>query len=142
MNFFSIFFYLIFVVSISSETIRFEQIILYWKENIQSRAFKEGLQYPNAQVLNGLDYARGYMDSLGEPNESFLLLKTGDSLAQVLKYYEDFFRVNEYRILQRADKQKKLMLFAESPIRRLVTLILQEDSDSTLIKLYFKKQSY
>ncbi|MCX7998878.1 MAG: hypothetical protein N3A69_08000, partial [Leptospiraceae bacterium] len=83
-----------------------------------------------------------YMDSLGEPNESFLYLKTTDSFEQVQKYYEDFFRVNDYRILQRSDKSKKFMLFVESPIRRLVTLILKGDGNSTHIKLYFKKQVY
>lgn len=141
MNFFILLFFLSFTC-LSAEVLRFEQITLYWKENAPSKAFKEGLQYPNSENLYGVDFARGYLDSLGEPNESFLYLKTTDSFEKVQKYYEDFFRVNDYRILQRSDKSKKLMLLVESPIRRLVTLILKGDGNITHIKLYFKKQVY
>ncbi len=143
MNFFIFFCVLVLpFFHLISESIRFEQITLHWKDGFPNRAFKEGLYYPNAQPHFGVDFSRGYMDSLGEPNESFLYLTTSDSLEQVQKYYEDFFRVNEYRILQRSDKSRKLMLLAESPIRRLITVILKEESKITNIKLYFKKQVY
>lgn len=141
MNFFSFLFLFSFSV-LSAEVLRFEQITLYWKESLPSRAFKEGLHYPNSENLYGVDYARAYIDSLGEPQESFLYLRTTDKFEFVQNYYEEFFRVNEYRILQRNDKSKKLVLLVESPVRRLITLILSEDGDYRYIKLYFKKQVY
>lgn len=143
MNFFRFFSLLVFpFFLISAESLRFEQITLHWKAGFPNKAFKEGLYYPNAQPFWGVDFARSYVDSLGEPNEAFLYITTSDTFEQVQKYYEDFFRVNEYRILQRSDKTDKLMLLAESPIRRLITVILKKENQNTHIKLYFKKQVY
>jgi hypothetical protein len=92
-------------------------------------------RYPGSQILiSGI-----YTDtSLFEDPEGAAVLKTADDSERVGRYYATSFEKSGWNVIQSHRQGEEILIMAESPFRRLVTVVLR-GSGPTLIRLYTKR---
>jgi hypothetical protein len=93
--------------------------------------------YPGARVVQSAVYER---DPYLSNSEGMVLLETDDPADKLLGYYAEAFRKNGWQVIQSHLKPGEYQLIAESPSRRLATLILRGESP-VQIKLYLRQAS-
>ncbi len=72
------------------------------------------------------------------PGEGLAVLRSETEPSEILKYYNEEFRKNRWTVLQSGQSEGKTLIMAESPYKRLVTVIITSDRPS-FIKIYYKR---
>lgn len=93
--------------------------------------------YPGARVVQSAVYER---DPYLSNSEGMVLLESSDPADKLLGYYAEAFRKNGWQVIQSHLKPGEYQLIAESPSRRLATLILRGESPVE-IKIYLRQAS-
>ena len=92
-------------------------------------------RYPGSTLeLSGVSSATGYVVSA----QGAVAMDTADDRRTVEFYYLDVLNQSGWTIIQSQRKEDRVLIMAESPFRKLVTLILTGDGQ-TRIRVYFKK---
>ncbi len=118
-------------------TLEFDGFTIFTNPEEAPALVPSGFLYPGARVVQSAVYER---DPYLSNSEGMVLLETDDPADKLLGYYAEAFRKNGWQIIQSHLKPGEYQLIAESPSRRLATIILRGESP-VQIKLYLRQAS-
>lgn len=72
--------------------------------------------------------------------EGALIYTTDDTADTVEKYYQEAIQKNGWKVIQSLHSPGEILVMAESPFSRLVTVIIRGDKPAQ-IKIYFKRSN-
>lgn len=88
-----------------------------------------------AEILVSTEYRGNFYESA----ESSVIYTTQDEKDKILKFYEDLFKLQEWRILQKEIKKDHYILLTESPYKKIFTVHIQDNSQKRKVKLFYRK---
>ena len=88
-----------------------------------------------ADIIVSTEYRGNFYESA----ESSLIYTTQDKKEDILKFYEEIFKLQEWRILQKEAKDNAYILLTESPYKKIFTVHIQDEINKRKVKLFFRK---
>ncbi len=125
----------------------------------QSILAEEILVYDNLTVINSPNSTPKNIFTGFVPDGSKLLLSTDikkfgyESIEtstifesnlteqELMTYYEVFLKALDWKILQKERKDKKVLILAESQMKKIISVIIEAKESGSIVKLFLKKQS-
>lgn len=89
--------------------------------------------YKNSRIIQA-----GHFGELSYNRQGVVVMQTQDDRATVFKYYNKVFSIRKWQIIQSTFLKNSAVIMAESPSRKLITIIIRNENPAT-IKLYFKQ---
>jgi len=94
-------------------------------------------RYPDARIQKAAVYDR---DPFLSSTQGAAVFQTADSPEEVAEFYREAFERNGWQLIQTHSAEGERLLMAESPSRRLFTVIVRGASPAT-VKTYIKQAS-
>jgi hypothetical protein len=76
-----------------------------------------------------------------ESIETSTVFESNLSSDELMTYYEVFLKALDWRILQKEKKDKKVLIIAESQMKKIISVIIDPVEKGAIVKLFLKKQS-
>ena len=76
-----------------------------------------------------------------ESIETSTVFESSLSVDELLTYYEVFLKALDWRILQKEKKDKKVLIIAESQMKKIISVVIDPLEKGAIVKLFLKKQS-
>jgi hypothetical protein len=76
-----------------------------------------------------------------ESVETSTVFDSNLSSDELMTYYEVFLKALDWRILQKEKKDKKVLIIAESQMKKIISVIIDPVEKGAIVKLFLKKQS-
>ena len=76
-----------------------------------------------------------------ESIETSTVFESSLSIDELLTYYEVFLKALDWRILQKEKKDKKILIIAESQMKKIISIVIDPLERGSVVKLFLKKQS-
>ncbi|MCB1190392.1 MAG: hypothetical protein KDK90_08160 [Leptospiraceae bacterium] len=108
--------------------------IIYHPQKLPISIDKEFIPQ-GADIIVSTEYRGNFYESA----ESSLIYTTQDKKEDILKFYEEIFKLQEWRILQKEAKDNAYMLLTESPYKKIFTVHIQDEINKRKVKLFFRK---
>lgn len=74
--------------------------------------------------------------------EIALILQCSQSAEELMKFYESVFQTREWRILQKDSKENKLLLLGESQTKKVMTVLIRDEKEYRIVKIFFKRPGF
>ncbi|MCC6275702.1 MAG: hypothetical protein IT569_07580 [Leptospiraceae bacterium] len=84
-------------------------------------------------------YSTEFRGSFGDSVESVVIYGHSLDLKSLNLFYDLIFKNLEWKVLQKELLEKKSVYLAEGPSRRMITILLSDESDKRIIKIFLKK---
>ena len=114
--------------------IHFGDTSLYTRPRKLPDDLPQNFLYKKEPVLMAGNYGSG---RYGFNRQGIMIQQSQDSIDDILQYYQKLFAREDWQIIQSVQNSTVHMLMAESPSRRLVTVVLRGEAP-VQIKIYNK----
>lgn len=76
-----------------------------------------------------------------ESIETSTIFESNLTEQELMTYYEVFLKALDWKILQKERKDKKVLILAESQMKKIISIIIEAKEAGSIVKLFLKKQS-
>ena len=130
--------FFLFTLSISSQEV-FEETYLF--ENL--RVIKKPIELPRGPISQDFISAKSTMlQYVALGHSSDLFLQSQETVEELIKFYETALQNRDWRILQKDNKGNKQVILGESPSKKVMTILIRDEKDYRVIKIFYRRPGF